>query len=435
MKIIIIGAGPAGYTAAFKAREAGHEVILFSNDHTGGVCLNEGCIPTKSLLEDAHHLHQSKHFDPSIQVLHSVESVYEHKTSIQSELRTQLERALTQAKVQLIHSSVKFEDNHHVIDRDGNRYEADVFIIATGAKAQRFYPHEHILDSWDVLNKPFQTAQRIAMIGAGVIGVELASFLAMMGHSVHLFDIAPRCIMQAPKELSQSLERELKQYGIQIHTNTNITSIEYTDHFTIRTENEDFEFDQCIEATGRIGNFNDLGLENTDVQTTKKYITVNERYQTSVEHIYAIGDVSGAVQLAHVASDLGEQIIDLITHNKTIQKKTIPYVIYTPMQAAYAGISEDQAKQMSIKVQVKKVLISGLAKQKIKINRRAYLKLIIDEQYHLIGVEILSSDASELINTCILMMDMQVDMREIPKLIYAHPSMGEIFKEVRVESF
>ena len=178
MKIIIIGAGPAGYTAAFKARQEGHELILFSNDHTGGVCLNEGCIPTKSLLEDAHHLHQSKHFDPSIHVLHSVESVYAHKTSIQSELKTQLERALMQAKVQLIHSSVKFEDNHHVIDRDGNRYEADVFIIATGAKAQRFYPHEHILESWDVLNKPFQTAQRIAMIGAGVIGVELASFLA-----------------------------------------------------------------------------------------------------------------------------------------------------------------------------------------------------------------------------------------------------------------
>lgn len=435
MKIIIIGAGPAGYTAAFKAREAGHEVFLFTNDHTGGVCLNEGCIPTKSLLEDAYHLHQSKHFDPSIQVLQSVESIYTHKTSIQSELKTQLERALTQAKAQLIHSRVTFTDNHHVIDSIGNQYDADVFIIATGAKAQRFYPHKNILESWDVLNTPFQKPQRIAMIGAGVIGVELASFLAMMGHSVHLFDIAPRCVMQAPKELSQSLERELKQYGIHIHTNTNITSIEHAASFLIHTEKETFTFDQCIEATGRIGNFSDLGLENTDVQCSKKYIVVNDRYQTSVDHIYAIGDVSGAAQLAHVASDLGDQIIDLITHNKAIQVKTIPYVIYTPMQAAYAGISEEQSKQMNLKVQVKKVLISGLAKQKIKINRRAYLKLIIDEQYHLIGVEILSSDASELINTCILMMDMQVDMREIPKLIYAHPSMGEIFKEVRVESF
>lgn len=435
MRIIIIGAGPSGYTAAFKAREEGHEVILFTNDHTGGVCLNEGCIPTKSLLEDAHHLHQSKHFDPNIQVLQSVESVYAHKTSIQSELKTQLERGLIQAKIQLVHSSVMFEDNHHVIDKDGNRYGADVFIIATGARAQRFYPHDKILESWDVLNTPFQTEQRIAIIGAGVIGIELASFLAMMGHSVHLFDIAARCVMQAPKELSQSLERELKQYGIQIHTNTNITSIEYTDHFTIHTEKESFEFDQCIEATGRIGNFSELGLNNTDVQTTKKNIVVNEHFQTSVEHIYAIGDVSGAIQLAHVASDLGEQIIDLITHGIRIQQKTIPYVIYTPMQAAYAGISEEQAKQLNLKVQVKKVLISGLAKQKIKINRRAYLKLIINEQYHLIGVEILSSDASELINTCILMMDMQVDMCEIPKLIYAHPSMGEIFKEVRVESF
>jgi dihydrolipoamide dehydrogenase len=435
MKIIIIGAGPAGYTAAFKARQEGHEVILFTKDHTGGVCLNEGCIPTKSLLEDAHHLHQSHHFDANIQAIQSVSAVYGHKDMVQAELKSQLERSLTQAKVQLIHRAVHFSDNHHVIDSEGNTYDADVFIIATGARAQRFYPHDAILESRDVLNKPFLATQRIALIGAGVIGVEIASFLAMMGHSVHLFDIAPRCVMQAPKELSQSLERELKAYGIQIHTNTHITSIDHTDYFTIHTEKESFEFDQCIEATGRVGNFQDLGLENTDVQTTLKTIVGNDRYQTTVPNIYAIGDVSGAAQLAHVASDLGEQVIDLITHHKAIQQKTIPYVIYTPMAAAYAGISEEQAKQMNLTVQVKKVLISGLAKQKIKINRRAYLKMIIDEHYHLIGVEILSSDASELINTCILVMDMHVDMREIPKRIYAHPSMGEIFKEVRVESF
>lgn len=435
MKIIIIGAGPAGYTAAFKARKEGHEVILFTNDHTGGVCLNEGCIPTKSLLEDAHHLYQSRLFDPKIKILDAVDSVYAHKASVQLELKTQLERGLTQAKIQLIQARVHFVDNHHVKDADGNQYEADVFIIATGAKAQRYYPHEKILGSWDVLNKPFHHEQRIALIGAGVIGVELASFLAMMGHAVHLFDIAPRCVMQAPKDLSQAIERELKQYGIHIHTNTRITSIEYNVFFTIKTETECYTFDQCIEATGRIGNFSDLGLENTDVHTTKNYIVVNARYQTNVEHIYAIGDVSGAAQLAHVASDLGDQIIDLITKGTDVQAKSIPYVIYTPMQAAYAGILEDQVKQMNLKVQVKKVLISSLAKQKIKINRRAYLKLIIDEHYHLIGVEILSSDASELINTCILMMDSRMDMRTIPKLIYAHPSMGEIFKEVLLESF
>ena len=155
MKIIIIGAGPAGYTAAFKARKEGHEVILFTNDHTGGVCLNEGCIPTKSLLEDAHHLYQSRLFDPKIKILDAVDSVYTHKASVQLELKTQLERGLTQAKIQLIQARVRFVDNHHVKDADGNQYEADVFIIATGAKAQRYYPHEKILGSWDVLNKPF----------------------------------------------------------------------------------------------------------------------------------------------------------------------------------------------------------------------------------------------------------------------------------------
>lgn len=435
MKIIIIGAGPSGYTAAFKARQEGHEVLLFTNNHTGGVCLNEGCIPTKSLLEDAHHLHQSKLFDQSIEPINSATSIYAHKQSIQTELRTQLERSLMQAKVQLIHTSVHFIDNHMLKDSEGNPYTADAIIIATGAKAQRFYPHKAIMESRDVLDHPFPNTQRIALIGAGVIGVELASFLAMMGHSVHLFDIATRCVIQAPKELSQSLERELKHHGVQIHTNTPITSIDYNEHFILKTADETYMFDQCIEATGRIGNFAALKLENTTIQTTHKTIVVNERYQTTVPHIYAIGDVSGASQLAHVASDLGEQVINVITHNKALRLKTIPYVIYTPMQAAYAGITEDQAKHLNLKVQVRKVLFSGLAKQKIKLNRRAYLKMIINEDYHLIGVEILSSDASELINTCIILMDTQLDMREIPQLIYAHPSMGEILKEVRLESF
>ena len=432
MRLIIIGAGPAGYTAAFTAIKAKWEVLLFTNRNLGGVCLNEGCIPTKSLLEDSFHLYKTQlmsDFNP----LNCAESIYQHKSEIQLELQTNLEKSLISFKVQIIHSKAHFKSNTEIMDEEGNLYTADKILICTGAKPSTFIQIDGSLNSYDVLAKPFTSLQKILIVGAGVIGVELASFLRMMSHEVTLIELAPRILSQVPKEAAQTLDRELKRMGIQIVTNTKIDSTVRDIQYHVSFNKETHQYDQVIIATGRNANTDTLELENTDIETNRGYIKINSNFETSVPNIYACGDVAGSIQLAHVASDQAEQLIHSLVNNTPIKEKIIPYVIYTPLQIAYAGLSEEKAKELNIPFKVKKVLFNSIAKQKIKINTRAYLKCLINDQYEMIGCEIVSSDASELIAICLIIMENKLDCRHINEIVYAHPSLSEVFKDLSFE--
>lgn len=433
MKLIIIGSGPAGYSAAFQAIKHKWQVQLFTNHNLGGVCLNEGCIPTKSLLEDGFHLKKVSEMDESLNVLNSIDYVYSHKNAVQNDLQTNLEKALLQAKVEIIHSKVHFIDNTHIMDENEIIYTADKIIVCTGAKPSSPIKIEGSLTSYDVLETPFKAKQSILIIGAGVIGVELASFLRMMSHDVTIIELAPRILSQIPKEAAQTLDRELKRMGIQIHTNTKLESWTKDTQYHVEFNQNKYDFDQIIIATGRNANTESLKLENTSIELERGFIKVNNHFETSVANIYACGDVSGSIQLAHVASDQAEQLIDYLALNKPIVNKITPYVIYTPLQVAYAGIIEEQAKDLNLNIKTKKVLISSLAKQKIKLNTRSYLKCIVNDKYEMIGVEIVSSDASELIAVCLVLMENKLDCRNVHDIIYAHPSLSEVFKDLKFE--
>jgi len=433
MKLIIIGAGPAGYSAAFTAAKAKWEVLLFTNKNLGGVCLNEGCIPTKSLLEDSFHLYKTQLLNNNFNPLSSSDSIYQHKSEIQFELQANLEKALISSKVQVIHSKAHFINNSEVMDEEGNIYSADKILICTGAKPSSFIQIDGSLTSYDVLEKPFTSLQSILIIGAGVIGVELASFLRMMSHEVTLIELAPRILSQVPKEAAQTLDRELKRMGIQVYTNTKIESYAKDDQYHIVFNQETHQYDQVIIATGRNANTDSLKLENTNIVTERGYIKVNSNFETNIPNIYAIGDVSGSVQLAHVASDQAEQLIHSLIKNTPIKEKIVPYVIYTPLQIAYAGLSEEKAKELNISYKVKKVLFNSIAKQKIKINTRAYLKCLINDDYKMIGCEIVSSDASELVSICLVIMENELDSRNIHDIVFAHPSLSEVLKDLSFE--
>lgn len=433
MKLIIIGSGPAGYSAAFKAAKYKWDVQLFTNHNLGGVCLNEGCIPTKSLLEDSFHLYKVSEMDSTLNILNSVQSVYDHKNNVQTELQTNLEKALIQSKVEIIHAKVHFMDNARLMDDEGTVYTADKIIICTGAKPYSPVSIDGSLTSYDVLNKPFTSKQSILIIGAGVIGVELASFLRMISHEVTLIEVAPRILSQVPKEAAQTLDRELKRIGIQIFANTKIDRWTKDTQYHIEFNQSLYHYDQVIIATGRRANLESLQLENTNIELERGFIKVNNTFETNIPNIYALGDVSGSIQLAHVASDQGEQLIDYLVSNTIIKSKIIPFVIYTPLQIAYAGLTEDNAKEIGLSYKIKKILISSLAKQKIKLNTRSYLKCIVNDKYEMIGVEIVSSEASELIATCLVIMENKIDCRDIHTIIYAHPSLSEVFKDLQFE--
>ncbi len=433
MKIIIIGAGPAGTDAALAARQHGHEVYLFTTQDLGGVCLNEGCIPTKTLLEDAHHLFQSAQHLKDLNPIQASSSVMEHKNRVIFEIQSSLKTQLLNAKVNLIYSTASFVDNTQVEDAQGTKYTADVFIIATGAKPSiptLPYPHpEEFLTSQSLLSTVYTQSQKFCVIGAGVIGLELSAYLKMMGHSVHIIETAPRILMSAPKELASSLHRDFTQNGIEIKVNEVLQSIEKQGalyHLVTQTTEE--SYDQILLATGRVPNLGTLNLFNTSVDYTHKGIQVNQNYQTSVPTIYAIGDVNGGVQLAHVASNQAEQLIHFLNTQESPKLKVIPLGVYTPLQIAWAGITEDEAKAQNLTVSIIKTLITGLAKQKIKVNTRGFVKFILDEDHHLLGAEILSADATELIASCVLMIEQKLDLKLAAESIFPHPTLSEALK-------
>jgi len=433
MKIIIIGAGPAGSDAALAATKLGHEVILFTPQDLGGVCLNEGCIPTKTLLEDALHLTHAKEHLPHLVSLDASASIMLHKDRIISEIKTSLLSQLLAAKVTVISSRASFIDNTQIQDDSGHVYTADKIIIATGARPHippLPYPHpEEFLTSQSILSKVYTQPQHFCVLGAGVIGLELSSYLKMMGHHVVILETAPRILMSAPKELATSLHRDFNQNGIDIKVNESVQRIEKIDaNYHVVSQTTDALYDQILVATGRKPNLESLHLSNTSIVYTDKGIQVNQNFETTVPHIYAIGDVNGGIQLAHVASDQGHQLIHYLTTNVSPKLKVIPYGVYTPLQIAWAGLTEDEAKRQNKPVNVIKTLITGLAKQKIKVNTRGYIKFIMEDHHRLLGVEILSADATELIATCVLLIEQSIDLNQASETIFPHPTLSEALK-------
>jgi len=433
MKLLIIGAGPAGTEASLKAARAGWDVTLFAKDQLGGVCLNEGCIPTKSLLEDAFHLNKTQQFSPAFNPLDASKTILEHKSKVVTGLRVSLEQELKSAGVKVLAKKASFKDDRTLVDEDGVQYTSDIIVIATGAYPTMPplpYPDlDEFLNSRSLLEAVFETPQRFCVIGGGVIGLELSSYLKLMGHEVHVIEAAPRILLSAPKELAMGIERDLKSNGIKIQVNAKIASITRDDKsYLVDTGIGPQAYDQILVATGRKPNIGNLSLENTHLELERGAIKVDAHYKTNLDTVYAVGDVNGSIQLAHNASDQGEQLMDWLIHGVEPKFKTMPFGLYTPLQAAWVGLSEDDAKAKGLEVKIKKVLITALAKQKIKVDTRGFIKFILDAEDHLLGAEILSADATELIGTCVLLIDAQFDLKQISHSVLPHPTLSEAFK-------
>ncbi len=440
--VLIIGGGPAGYTAAIAAAKQQLKVALIEKDKLGGTCLNSGCIPTKALLHSAKTYQKflnSKEeglnftdlrFDPYV--------AYQRKDQIVEKLVNGIDQLFKANKIDLFHDHATLVDDHHVrLIQQDRLISADKIIIATGARPILLpivgSELNNVFTSDGFLESPL-LMKEIVIVGGGVIGCELATYFYQLGHQVTIIELANRILSTIERELASNYQMILKKNKVNIITDAKLHQISQDQKrlvctYTQNDEEKQLSAEAIIFSIGRKPNTEDLNLEKLQITTERGYIKVNEYYQTNIPNIYAIGDVNGGVQLAHVAASQG---IDCIMHivDKPLhyQGKSVPYCIYTNPEIAYVGLSEEKAKELKFDYQVSKFITSSNGRYLIENNDRGFVKVIFVDDV-IKGASLFMDQATEYIVYFANAIDNKLTYKQLTEVIFPHPTVSESIKE------
>ncbi|WP_053957237.1 dihydrolipoyl dehydrogenase [Inediibacterium massiliense] len=448
MKIAVLGGGPGGYVAAIRAAQLGCQVTLIEKSVLGGTCLNVGCIPTKVLLHSAELFHEIKNINQfGIEVSGETKvnwnQLQNRKKTVVNTLVSGVKSLLAFNKVKVINGIGSFESNNmiSVIKEDGEveKVEFDKAVISTGSIP--FVPPiegkelKGVIDSTDALSLDY-IPKSIVIIGGGVIGVEFASIYNAFGCEVTIIEMMPYILPPVDREISELMKGKLIKEGIKIYNNCKVMKIEENTEglnviFANGHEQLKIHAQKVLMAVGRKPYINGLNLERVGVRTEKGCIVVNNKMQTNVEQIYAIGDCIGKNMLAHVASEQGivaaENIMD---KNVKMDDKTVPSCVYTKPELASVGLTEEQVKEKGIDYKVGKFPLRANGKSLIMNETLGMIKIIADKKYdEILGVHILGLRATDLITEGALALRLEATLSEIASTIHAHPTIGEAMKE------
>jgi dihydrolipoamide dehydrogenase len=439
--LLIIGAGPGGYVSAIYAAKKGLNVTLVDGKRIGGTCLNEGCIPTKALVKSAELYQEILHSEkngifienPSL----DLGVIIDKKDEVKEKLVGGVEFLLNKYGVNIIEGYAKFISDTEISVNE-EVIEAKDIIIATGSKTKHLnFPGNNLAIDSEVLLNNRDLPETLAIIGGGVIGMEFAFIYASFGVKVTVIEFLPRVLPGVDKEFSMRLMRYAKQLNMTILTNSGVTEIKLEDNkktvlFTQKGKEKSVEVDLVLEAVGRIPNMDNLGLEKTSlVYDNKNGIKVDSHMKTNIANIYAIGDVTNIIQLAHVASHQGIVAVDnILGENKEMHYNAIPAVIFTSPAIATVGKTEAICKEEEIDYEVVKVPYSANGKALIMEAEAGYVKLLRDAKTKkLIGGMVFGKDADNLIAPITLAISNGLEARDVQETIFAHPTVQELVHE------
>ncbi len=451
--VAVIGGGPGGYVAAIRSAQLGKKTALVEKDSTlGGTCLNVGCIPTKALLEssDAYHAASHRFAEHGVQVA-SVEldlsKLMARKQGIVTDLTGGIAMLMKKNKIKVFQGKGSLEDARTVLvsTEDGEeRLHAEAIILATGSTPIElpFLPFDgtHVVSSTEALSfdKP---PKSLAVVGAGAVGLELGSVWARLGSEVTVIEIFDRIAPFADKQLSQALLRGLKTQGLDFKLNTKVTGAELPEttgeniRLTLENakgESETLACEKVLVAVGRRPYLEGLGLENIGLEPDDKgRIPVNDHLCTSVEGIYAIGDVVRGPMLAHKAEEEGIAVAEHLAGKAGhVNYDAIPNVIYTSPELAQVGWTEAEAKENGKTVKVGKFYFKGNGRAKTLGDDGGLVKVVADaETDRVLGVHIVGPHASELIAEATLGLEFSASSEDIARTSHAHPTLSEALKE------
>lgn len=446
VKLAIIGAGPAGYEAAFRAYALGMDVAIIEKDTLGGTCLNRGCIPTKTLVKSAEVARDVK--DGALygvlakDVQMDAEKIWGRIEGVTRTLRKGVKHYLDVYKVHQYQGVASFLDEHHlkIETAEGvEELEFEYALIATGGQPNLppipGVEEEGVMTSDGILKHPV-IPKRLGIIGAGVIGLEFASIFNAFGSEVTVF--SDLILPQADHEVSKRMKSYLSRTGIRLHIGSRVQKIEKTEEglriYSDARRAKELDVDQILIATGRKPVLEPLNLEAAQVEYDKKGILTDEQGRTSQAHIFAAGDVgSGNVQLAHFASAQAVNIVDLIAGvEPTKNLEVVPSAVFTHPEMAMVGKTEQELKDQGIKYTRSKGLYSANGKALADVAEDGSIKLL-EVDGKLVGAHIIGKSASDLIHLAAIGISSGLSMEDYQKTIFTHPTLSEVFQQAVME--
>lgn len=456
---VVIGGGTGGYVTAIKLSQLGHQVAVVEKSALGGTCLNKGCIPTKSFLKSADVINTMKNADlygitpaePSFEIA----NIIAQKDKIVNQMQDGIKYLLDKNKVDIYEGtatvlgpslfsplagavSVSYEDE----EKESEILVNDFVVIAAGSKPAElpFMPFDgKVILSSDDLMYMESVPRDIAIVGGGVIGVEFATVLNSFGANVTIIEASEHILPTEDKDVAQAVHKSLTKSGVQIKTGVKLEAEGVDikdDSVSLTIADEVSVFGKVLVAIGRKANTEHLGLQNTKLKVENGVVEVNKFQQTKESHIYAIGDVTSSPQLAHVAIEEGLIAAEHITDNNPLVMNydNVPRCIYTSPEVASIGPTTEQLKEQDTEFKTHKLPLSAIAKAVIENGGEGFIKLNVSPSGDILGASIVGANATELINQLSLAKFMDASALELSSAVFAHPSVGEIIKEIGLDA-
>jgi len=450
--IVVIGSGPGGYVSAIRSAQLGFSVAIIEKYSTlGGTCLNVGCIPSKALLDSSQHYYEAiLHFgehgisfaeNPKI----DIQKMIERKQTVIDQTCAGIEFLMNKNKIKVFQGIGSFQDTTHIKITNNESstqiIEAKNTIIATGSKPATLpfvtIDKERIITSTEAL-KLKEIPKHLVVIGGGVIGLELGQVYARLGSQVSIVEYSDRIIPNMDSGLAKELTKILKKQGLKFYTSHQVKSVERKgDNVQVQAENSKgetiiLEGDYALISVGRKPYTNGLEAEKIGIKTNEKeQIEVNERLQTSVPNIYAIGDVVKGAMLAHKAEEEGVLVAETIAGQKPhINYDLIPSVVYTWPEVAGVGKTEEQLKSEQIEYKVGTFNFRALGRARASMDTDGFVKIIADKQTdEILGMHIIGARAADLIAEGVVAMEFRASAEDLTRISHAHPTFSEAIKE------
>jgi dihydrolipoamide dehydrogenase len=463
--VLIIGSGPGGYVTAIRAAQLGFKTAIVERDYLGGICLNWGCIPTKALLRSAEIFHYFQHAKDyglkADNVGYDAKAVVARSRAVSKRLNDGVGFLMKKNKVSVIWGEASIDAPGKVTVKASKSeapkgaqgtvlgpgsYQAKHIIIATGARPRvlpGLEPDKKLIWTYFEAMAPDRIPKSLLVVGSGAIGIEFASFYRTLGADVTVVEVLPQILPVEDQEIQTFARKSFEKQGIKILTNAKVTKLDKkSDSVTATIEeggkSQTITVERVISAVGVVGNIENLGLEKLGVKTERGIIAVDRFSKTSVQGIYAIGDVAGPPMLAHKAEHEGVVCIEAIKglNPHPMNKSMIPGCTYCSPQIASVGLTEQAAKDKKLDIRVGRFPFIGNGKAIALGEDQGLVKVIFDKKTgQLLGAHMVGAEVTELIQGYVVAMNLETTEEELMHTVFPHPTLSEMMKEAVLDAY